>query len=97
MGRYIQLIQHQSHAVVFQTGVSAFEHQEETMFLGLRLARGLDLAEFKKNFGFNLPERYQKQIEYLQEGGLIEVSADRLWLTPRGYLLSNEVFAELLR
>jgi oxygen-independent coproporphyrinogen-3 oxidase len=97
VGSYIQLIQRQSHAVDVQASLSALDRQEEAIFLGLRLTEGLDLAEFRENFGFSFPERYQKQMDYLQEGDLIAVSADRLWLTLKGCLLSNEVFTELLR
>ena len=97
VGGYAQLIQRQSHAVDVQASLTTLECQEEAIFLGLRLTEGLNLAKFRENFGFSFPERYQKQMDYLQEGDLIEVSADRLWLTPKGYLLSNEVFAELLR
>ncbi len=97
VGSYIQLIQNQSHAVDLQASLTALEFQEEAIFLGLRLAQGLDFAKFRESFGFSFPERYQKQIDYLRKGDLIEVSADRLWLTHKGYLLSNEVFAELLQ
>jgi len=97
VGGYIRLIERQSHAVDVRSSLTAQQRQEEAIFLGLRLTKGLDLAQFKEDFGFSFPERYHKQIDYLQEGDLIEVSADRLWLTPKGYLLSNEVFAELLR
>jgi coproporphyrinogen III oxidase-like Fe-S oxidoreductase len=63
----------------------------------LRLAQGLDLAAFKANFGFEFTEHYEKQLEFLQENQLVNLSEDRLWLTPRGNLLSNEIFTELLR
>jgi len=97
VGGYVQLIQRQSQAIDVQASLTALERREEAIFLGLRLSQGLDLAKFRDNFGFSFAERYQKRMEYLREGDLIEISADRLWLTPKGYLLSNEVFAELLR
>jgi len=97
VGRYVELIQNQSHAVDVQAVQTAHECLEETIFLGLRLAQGLDLAAFKANFGFEFTEHYEKQLEFLQENQLVNLSEDRLWLTPRGNLLSNEIFTELLR
>jgi oxygen-independent coproporphyrinogen-3 oxidase len=97
VGRYVELIQNQSHAVDVQAVQTSHECLEETIFLSLRLTQGLDLAAFKKNFGFEFTEHYRKQLECLQESQLIKLSSDRLWLTPKGNLLSNEVFTELLR
>jgi oxygen-independent coproporphyrinogen-3 oxidase len=96
VGRYMELIQSQSHAIVFQSNLTTREREEEAIFLGLRLAQGLDLMEFKNNFGFDLKDRYEERIHYLQEGELVGFSPERLWLTPRGFILSNEVFSELL-
>jgi putative oxygen-independent coproporphyrinogen III oxidase len=97
VGRYIQLIQSQTHAIESHSDLSARERREEAIFLGLRLISGLDLVQFRENFGTSFTERYRKPLEYLQEGELIELSADHLRLTPKGHLLSNEVFTELLR
>jgi oxygen-independent coproporphyrinogen-3 oxidase len=57
----------------------------ERFFLGLRLMRGIE-PPF---------EPFTAQIETLVANGLLE-STDRLRLTPRGVLLSNEVFAEFV-
>jgi oxygen-independent coproporphyrinogen-3 oxidase len=97
VGRYIQLIQSQLHAIESHSDLSARERREEAIFLGLRLVSGLDLVQFRENFGTSFTERYRTPLEYLQEGELIELSADHLRLTPKGHLLSNEVFTELLR
>jgi coproporphyrinogen III oxidase-like Fe-S oxidoreductase len=77
--------------------LSATEHEEEALFLGLRLTDGIPLAEFRNRFGFDLSERYRRQIAHLNDAGLVELVTDRFRLTPRGWMLSNEVFTELLR
>ncbi len=97
VGRYIQLMQSQSHAIDSQNELSTHERFEEAIFLGLRLTGGLDLAQFKEDFDTSFTEQYSQSIEYLQEAQLIGLSADHLWLTPKGQLLSNEVLTELLR
>jgi oxygen-independent coproporphyrinogen-3 oxidase len=65
----------------------------ETMFLGLRMLRGLDRqdAEYAKGIDMFGPE-----IERLIERGLIERADGSLRLTRRGLLFANDVFAEFV-
>jgi len=65
----------------------------ETAFLNLRLNRGVDLAAYETSFGFQLDEKYSKEIARVRDAGLVEFVAGRLRLTPKGRLYSNEVFA----
>ncbi len=97
VGRYIERIHERRHAIDYHSHLSAVEHEEEALFLGLRLTDGIPLAEFRTRFGFDLRERYRRQIAHLNEAGLVELVSDRFRLTPRGWMLSNEVFTELLR
>jgi oxygen-independent coproporphyrinogen-3 oxidase len=97
VGGYIERIQRRQHAIDYHSQLSAVEHEEEALFLGLRLTDGIPLAEFRTRFGFDLSERYRRQIAHLNDAGLVELAADRFRLTPRGWMLSNEVFTELLR
>jgi oxygen-independent coproporphyrinogen-3 oxidase len=58
----------------------------ETFFLGLRLDEGID-ADWSP---------YRESVEKLADEGLLEAQGRHLRLTPRGILLSNEVFAEFI-
>jgi oxygen-independent coproporphyrinogen-3 oxidase len=69
---------------------------EEAFFLGLRLARGLDLEEVAARFGAAGLESARPAIARAVELGLLEKEGHRIRLTPRGRLLSNEVFAGFL-
>ncbi|QQS39928.1 MAG: radical SAM family heme chaperone HemW [Acidobacteriota bacterium] len=64
----------------------------EFAFLKLRLNRGLDLAEYRKRFGSELLAEFGEQLEEFREIGLIDIEDDRLRLTAKGRLYSNEVF-----
>jgi len=97
VGRYVERIHERRHAIDYHSHLSAVEHEEEALFLGLRLTDGIPLAEFQTRFGFDLRERYRRQIAHLNDAGLVELVTDRFRLTPRGWMLSNEVFTELLR
>ncbi len=97
VNRYIERIREQQHAIDYRSDVTLKESEEEAIFLGLRLTKGIPLPGFQSRFGTDLLERYRGQIAYLREAGLIEFNSDHLRLTPQGWLLSNEVFTELLR
>lgn len=82
-----------------ETGGSAEVMRETTdtasefVFLGLRMENGLDLAGFRERFGFELIDKYRAEIDRLIDAGLVETTDGRLFLTRRGKLFSNEVFA----
>jgi oxygen-independent coproporphyrinogen-3 oxidase len=82
---------------VSQTSVDRQTALEESFFLGLRLSRGIAVGELRDHFGPSAVDNYDSTIEELCQLGLLEKSANRLRLTPRGRLLSNEVFARFLR
>lgn len=65
----------------------------ERAFLGMRLTDGLDLRDYTAETGIDLKERYDGELARLADAGLIELAGDRLKLTRRGMLFSNEVFA----
>ncbi|MDI6857620.1 MAG: radical SAM family heme chaperone HemW [Dehalococcoidia bacterium] len=68
----------------------------DTIILGLRLIDGVPLNEFSRRFGFDLTDRYAKEIAELQDLGLTELRDDRLRLTARGRLLASEVALRFL-
>ena len=68
----------------------------ETMFLGLRLLDGLDVAEASARLGVDLGERYRSQIEELLELGLLAREDTVLRLDPSAYLIANQVFTRFL-
>jgi oxygen-independent coproporphyrinogen-3 oxidase len=70
---------------------------EESFFLGLRLNRGIALDELREQFGQEAIESYQPIIAELLDEELIEAAVERLQLTARGRLLSNEVFGRFLK
>lgn len=68
----------------------------ETMFMGLRLLRGINLEAFRERFGIGADEVYAKEIAHLTADGLIERAGKYLRLTEKGLPLANTVFAEFL-
>jgi len=80
-----------------RTLIDAHAALEESFFLGLRLNRGVSVEEFGRHFGSAAMDNYQPIIDELVEAVLLERSSNRFHLTPRGRLLSNDVFERFLR
>jgi oxygen-independent coproporphyrinogen-3 oxidase len=93
------------------TAVSTRAAIEESLFLGLRLNRGVDLERLRAEFTAEAVAPFEAAISEckrdglienvllesgLLEDGLLEKDATTVRLTARGRLLSNEVFARFL-
>jgi oxygen-independent coproporphyrinogen-3 oxidase len=76
--------------------VSLANALEESFFLGLRLSRGVDLREIAATFSQQALQNVRPRIAELIADGLLEQHSDRIHLTSRGRLLSNEVFQSFL-
>ena len=68
----------------------------ETMFLGLRLLDGLDMADASARAATDLAARYRSQIEDLLGLGLLEQEDTVIRLHPSAYLIANQVFTRFL-
>jgi oxygen-independent coproporphyrinogen-3 oxidase len=79
-----------------KTAVSTAHALEERFFLGLRLNRGVDLSEVAADFGRSALDNLFAAINQLIGDGLLQRDGVRISLTPRGRLLSNEVFQSFL-
>jgi oxygen-independent coproporphyrinogen-3 oxidase len=69
---------------------------EEAFFLGLRLVRGINLEEIAAEFGEPSVKNLSPLIAEFVSDGLLETDGDAIRLTPRGRLLSNEVFERFI-
>ena len=88
--KYVALIEANKSPEVFRENVDL---AAEFVFLGLRLSQGVNLTEYEKRFGVNLPEKYAADLRRLEEFELIELDENKLRLTQKGMVYSNEVFA----
>jgi oxygen-independent coproporphyrinogen-3 oxidase len=79
-----------------KTLVPAQAALEESFFLGLRLNRGVDLKQVKTDFGESMLDTFSDAISECVGSGLLERADDVIRLTPRGRLLSNEVFERFI-
>ena len=76
--------------------LSREEEIEEAWFLGLRLNAGVSLGALRAEFGRADVDSFEPLLTELECHGLITWTADRIALTTRGRLVSNEVFERFL-
>lgn len=80
--------------------LSKEEQMEETMFLGLRMTRGVSLSEFEKTYGQTMEEVYGSVIERNIRDGLLEYRMDptgmEVALTEKGLDVSNYVMSDFI-
>jgi oxygen-independent coproporphyrinogen-3 oxidase len=76
--------------------LSAREAMEEALFMGLRLARGIDVNTVKARFGVDVWDIYRRQLEQFLEAGVLIYDGRLLRLSRAGMLLANEIMARFL-
>ena len=94
---YIQAVAANAELVDYQEDIPRALAMGETMMLGLRLVEvGVARPAFRQRFGVDVAEVYPAGLASLQAAGLLEITPERVRLTPRAKLLGNEVFAAFL-
>ena len=81
---YVRLVEHGLKPLDEEHELTVEDLRSETLFLGLRLMRGVSLDLFKE---------YETDLARFRDAGLVEVEDDLIRLTRHGALLSNEVFS----
>ena len=64
--------------------------------LALRLKEGFSLSEYERIFGKRFAEGKEKELDLFSKKGLIEIKEDRIFLTYKGFYVSNSILSELL-
>lgn len=68
----------------------------ESLMLGLRLKEGLSLSELKEKTGLDTEILFKKSFEDFYKNKLLIKDKEKLKLTKKGMLLSNQIFTSLL-
>ena len=76
--------------------LSAERRHEEAWFLGLRLNRGVSVADLREEFEEEIVARALATVMRLRERELLTFDGEFVCLTAQGRLLSNDVFQEFL-
>lgn len=90
--RYVSLIEGGISPVAEKNELTEKQLSGEFAFLNLRLSEGLNLENYASHFGHNLLEELGNDLRQMEEAGLIKIAENRLRLTRKGMVFSNEVF-----
>lgn len=94
-GRYMTQVTAVQNAVIAKEIIDAEKAAGEFLFLGLRMTEGILLRRFTERFGKAPVDLYPRIRDWIN-GDLMEETADHLRLTPKGLLLANSIFVELM-
>ena len=89
---YLSAVEAGRPAVVWREALEPVRELEETIFLGLRLNKGLDWEQVRRKFKAGNVAACEASLQELAGTGLLQWQGSILRLTPQGMLLSNEVF-----
>lgn len=76
--------------------LSVSEQMEETMFLGLRMMKGVSKKTFLERYGESMESIYGNVITDMEQKGLLENGTEFVKLTDHGIDVSNYVMSEFL-
>ena len=76
--------------------LSHSEQMEEFVFLGLRMTEGIDKLKFFEIFHQDFDYTYGETLRKLKNLDLLKVDGNKVYLTDRGFDVSNLVLAEFL-
>ncbi|MEW6516956.1 MAG: radical SAM family heme chaperone HemW [candidate division FCPU426 bacterium] len=83
-------------ALAGQEKLTGSRRVAEAAMLGLRLTAGLQPEDMRARFGTDWDLELRGKFEAVSRQGLISMNKDDIRLTPRGMLLSNVVFREMI-
>jgi oxygen-independent coproporphyrinogen-3 oxidase len=93
-GEYIDRIAAGQDVRLDRRTLGAVERAEEALFMGLRLAEGLDLPAVSRRHGIDIWSHYGPDLEdYVTAGFVVHDPGRRLALTRSGMLVANDVMA----
>lgn len=72
------------------------EEVAEYLMLRLRLAKGIDTADFRARFGADFDEIFGKKLEIYVKNGLMTHENGHYAFTPQGMFVSNEILSRII-
>jgi oxygen-independent coproporphyrinogen III oxidase len=93
---YQRALLEKNSALAGQETLTGNHRVAETLILGLRLTQGLQSPSLRARFGESWAENFQLRFAELSRQGLLRMEKENICLTPKGMLLSNVVFREIL-
>ncbi|MFQ5672969.1 MAG: radical SAM family heme chaperone HemW [Nitrospinales bacterium] len=94
--RYIREVQSRGDAVESNEHPGKAQAMGETMMLGLRLLKGVDLKQFENRFQVSFSKTYGPAVAALLQKKLIALKNNRISLSQKGLYLADSVILEFI-
>ena len=94
---YISTVALGGHPAAERRTLSAREHFEEAMFMGLRLAEGVDIPAINQRHAVDVWAEFGTELQPFVHAGLLVYDGRSLKVTRPGMLLAHEVMAVFIR
>lgn len=78
------------------TDIDVFTKESEYVMLRMRLFRGVDLAEYRSEFGEDFVKKYGEKLSRYVNGGFVTLDARHCAFTLKGMYVSNYILSEIL-
>jgi oxygen-independent coproporphyrinogen-3 oxidase len=95
LDRYLVGVEAEERPVAGSEALDEPTRAFEAIALGLRRVDGLERATFEAEFGADPIDRFADGLTAAAEDALLDITADRIRLSPRGRLLASEVLVAL--
>lgn len=92
---YFEAVISQENLIYESEEISLQQVSIEKIMLGLRQAKGVDIQSILEDFTPEQEQRFKEKAEWLEMQGLVKQENGRLFLTPRGFVVENEVAVNL--
>jgi len=89
---YLEAVESGRSPIEWQEALTPVRCLQEELFLGLRLAEGIDWGQLLSQYGSDSGAKYSEALRSAELSGLLTRKGSRLSLTASGVLLSNELF-----
>ncbi len=97
LSEYLYAAENGRSPTQWRESLDSIRELEETIFLGLRLRKGLNWEQVRRNIDASRVETCEASFREMTAIGLLEWEQPHVRLTQRGMLLSNEIFQKFVQ
>lgn len=94
--QYIQSVIMQENLIDFEEKLDDEKYARETLVIGLRMTKGLSLAEFTKQTKFDALQLIGPKLSYFVAEEFLYIKNDEIKLTPKGMRVANSILSEIV-
>ena len=92
---YFQAVQEGQGLIHESEEITSAQFSIEKIMVGLRQAKGVDIADILQDFTIEQQNYFKEKANWLEEKGFVKQEGGRLYLTPQGFIVENEVAVNL--